>query len=101
MSRYLIIYGEGTDQLQLELVDSRDLGSDFDTPEALFSKVVELHNWYKHWDLPPLISYYQASREDGDYTVYREAASGDFQLLGHVVGEVVNEGVPRFNDPEP
>ena len=81
MSRYLIAYGDGTDVFQLDLVDAREEGFDFKTPEAFFKNVEEdrIRLRYKNSDHPPRLPH-----EDCGCTIYREAASGDFELLGQV-----------------
>jgi hypothetical protein len=81
MSRYLIAYGDGTDVSQLDLVDAREESFDFKTPEAFFKDVEEdrIRLRYKISDHPPRLPH-----EDCGCTIYREAASGDFELLGQV-----------------
>jgi hypothetical protein len=81
MSRYLIAYGDGTDVFQLDLVDAREEGFDFKKPEAFFKNVEEdrIRLRYQNSDHPPRLPH-----EDCGCTIYREAASGDFELLGQV-----------------
>jgi hypothetical protein len=103
MSRYLIIYGDGTDHFQRELVDGRDLGSEFSAPEAFISAYEERRKWsrYKGWDYPPRFSYHQVPREVCWCTVYREALSGDFELFGYVGCDLEDEGAIDLQKLEP